>query len=168
MAKRATRRPSPTQPEPESIAAEIIAPTEANIRTVLARVEEAFTALGTEQLPGTIIPVGQRNNASEAGEFVLAERLSKLAAERLKKATEAAEKAGVFGDKTEYVNGETILVFSDPNFSINVKMGKPSRMINREQVEDAAHTFLGKKASEFLDQCFKPRAATKTIIVAMK
>jgi hypothetical protein len=155
-------------PDEPTIAEEISAPTEESIRTVLDRIEEAFFSLGTDKLPGTIIPVGGRNNAKEAGEFVVAERLKKLAEERLKNASEAAEKAGVFGDPEEYKNGETVMVFSDPNFSINVKMGKPSKMINRELVETNATVFLGKKATEFLETCFMPRAATKQIIVSMK
>jgi hypothetical protein len=61
-----------------------------------------------------------------------------------------------------------VMVFNDPNFSINVKMGKPSTMIGREEVEAAAEKFLGKRASEFLEECKKPRSATKQIIVSMK
>jgi hypothetical protein len=151
-----------------SIAAEMIAPTEVPIREVMARVEEAFKSLGTEALPGTIIPVGKSNNAKEAAEFALADALAKLATSRLKEATEAAEKAGVFGDKNDWVIGSTTMVFNDPNFSINVKMGKPSQMVKRELVEAAADKFLGKRASEFLEECKGTRAATKTIIVAMK
>jgi hypothetical protein len=99
---------------------------------------------------------------------VLADKLSKLAAERLKKAAEAADNAGVFGDPADYKHGDTVMVFSDPNFSINVKMGKPSKMLKREKVEAAAVTYLGKKAPEFLKECQGERAATKTIIVSMK
>ncbi|HEY6019953.1 MAG TPA: hypothetical protein VIY48_08620, partial [Candidatus Paceibacterota bacterium] len=90
------------------------------------------------------------------------------ATDRLKKAREEAEKAGVFGEENDYVVGDTVMVFNDPNFSINVKLGKPSKMINRENVEAQATLMLGKRASEFLDGCFKERSATKTIIVAMK
>jgi hypothetical protein len=168
------KRPEP-QPEVvvdednlSSIAAEIVAPTEVSIREVRARVEEAFFALGTEALPGTLIPVGQRNNAPQAAEFVIADMLAKLAASRLKSASEAAEKAGVFGDPSEYVIGDTVMVYSDPNFSINVKRGKPSKMLKRELVEQAAAKHLGKKASEFLDECQGERAATTQIIVSIK
>lgn len=152
----------------DGIGAEIMAPTESSIREVMQRLEEAFYAMGTEKLPGTIIPVGRSNNAREAGEFVIAERLSKLADTRLKNAKEAAEKAGVFGDPEEYVEGETVMVFSDPNFVISVKRGRPSKTINREATTAAAEEFLGKRSSEFLERCFAPRNATTTIIVAMK
>jgi hypothetical protein len=151
-----------------SIAEAIIAPTEVSIREIRSRIEEAFNALGTESLPGTIIPAGQKNNAPEAAAFVIADMLSKLATDRLKKASEAAEKAGVFGSSDDYVIGDTVMVFSDPNFSINVKMGKPGEMLGREQVEAAALEYLGKKASEFLTACKKPRAPTKQIIVSIK
>ena len=150
------------------VAVEAVLPTEANIREIRTRIEDVFNALGTESFPGTIIPAGSRNNSKEAAEYVLADLLSKLAGDRLKNALEAAEKAGVFGDKEDYVTGDTVMVFSDPNFSINVKMGKPSKMIKRERVEEAAAEYLGKRASEFLEACKGERAATKQIIVSMK
>jgi hypothetical protein len=151
-----------------SIAAEIIAPTEVSIREVRARIEEAFNGFGTEAFPGTIIPTGKKNNSAEASAFVIADALSKLATERLKKAHEAAEKAGVFGDPADYVQGDTVMVFNDPNYSINVKMGKPSKTINRELVEATAREYLGAKADEFLDKCFKDRKPTQQIIVSVK
>lgn len=162
---------TPTPPADEnlsSIAEEIISETDANIREIRARVEEAFNALGTDQLQGTVIPAGAKNNSREAAEYVIADALEKLATKRKKKAAELADKAGVFGDSSTYVEGDTVMVFNDPNFSINVKMGTPSRMIGREEVEAAAIKHLGKKAPEFLEECFKLRSATKQIIVSIK
>lgn len=150
------------------IATEIATPTEDSIRAVRQRIEQAFNSLGTTELPGTVIPLGSRNNSQEAANYVVADLLSKLAEARKKEALEAAEKAGVFGVEKEYVQGDTVMVFNDPNFSINVKMGRPTNMINRELVEAAAERYLGKKASEFLSECMKPRSATKQIIVSMK
>lgn len=146
----------------------VTVPEEVNIREVRTHIEDVFTGIGTDSLPGTLIPFGQRNNSKEAADFVMADLLEKLATERLKAAKEAAEKAGVFGNPDDYVLGDTVMVFSDPNFSINIKMGRPSRMIGREEVEAAAVKHLGKKADEFLDECKKDRAATKQIIVSMK
>jgi hypothetical protein len=178
-------KPGP-QPEPEngnnkvewpigeethlsSVAVELIQPTEANIREIRSRIEEAFNAMGTDQLPGTIIPQGRSNNAREAADFVIADMLRKLAEGRMKNATEAAEKAGVFGDPEAYVEGDTVMVFSDPNFSINIKMGKPSKMIKRENVEAAIKAYVPQaKQSEALEACFGTRAATVQRIVSMK
>lgn len=152
-----------------SVATEAVTATpDISIREVLTRVEDVFKALGTDMLPGTVLPTGHRNNSREAAEYALADKLEKLAKERKAKAADAAEKAGVFGDPEEYVYGDTVMVFSDPNFSINVKMGKPSKMLKRELVEQCAVTFLGKKAPEFLEACQGERAATKQIIVSMK
>jgi hypothetical protein len=151
-----------------SVAIEAVTPTEDNIREVLTRVEDVFNGLGTDAFPGTIIPAGSKNNAKEAADFVLADKLVKLAEERKKNASEAAEKSGVFGDPENYVLGDTVMVFSDPNFSINVKMGKPSKMIKKDLVQKAAEEFLGKKAAEFMEACLGDRAATKQIIVSMK
>lgn len=150
------------------IAIEMSAPTEANIREIRQRIEEGFSALGTDALQGTVIPAGAKNNSREAADYVLADLLEKLAVKRKKQATEAADKAGVFGDPLTYVEGDTVMVFNDPNFSINVKMGSPTKMIGREEVEKAAEKYLGRKSQEFLEECFKPRSATKQIIVSMK
>jgi hypothetical protein len=151
-----------------SVAQEMVAPTEANIREVRTRIEDVFTALGTEALPGTVLPVGTKNNSKEAADYLLADLLAKLADKRKKEAFQAAEKAGVFGDPADYVAGDTVMVFNDPNFSINVKKGNPTRMIGREEVEAAARKYLGKKADEFLEECKKDRSATTQIIVSMK
>lgn len=168
-AKRGDKKPE-GEDNLSSAATDIVTPPDegVTIRTVMATVEEGFNAFGTEALPGTVVPCGQRNNTAEAAEYVLANKLVKLATDRLKKATEAAEKAGVFGDSSMYVEGDSVMVFSDPNFTISVKMGKPSKLINREAVEEAAAELLGKKAEEFLLRCYKPRKATSQIIVSMK
>lgn len=157
-----------SSPPVPSIAEEMVTPSEDTIREVRNRIEEAFNALGTEALPGTVIPLGSRNNSQEAADYVVADLLSKLAENRKKAALEAAEKAGVFGDPKEYIEGDTILVFNDPNFSINVKKGRPTKAINRELTEAAAEELLGKKSSEFLEKCMKDRKPTEQIIVSMK
>lgn len=164
------KRPTPRAEERlSSVAVEAVTPTpDVSIREVRSRIEEVFNALGTEAFPGTMIPAGKSNNAREAADAVLADLLEKLASDRKKRAFEAAEKAGVFGNPDNYVTGDTVMVFSDPNFSINVKLGKPSTLLNREMVEAAASEFLGKRASEFLDRCKKPRAPMKQIIISMK
>lgn len=166
--KRGARRVKVEEDNLSPIAGLMAASTEANIREVRARIEEAFNALGTEQLPGTLIPAGSKNNSREAADYVIADLLSKLAETRKKKALEVAEKAGVFGNKEDYVIGDTVMVFNDPNFSINVKMGSPTRMIGREETEAALVKYLGKKADEVLEECKKDRSATKQIIVSMK
>jgi len=176
MARKPVKRGATTKGQPapveetnlSSVAMEASTPTEDNIREIRARIEDVFNGIGTEYLPGTVIPTGSKNNAKEAGDFVLADLLEKLATSRKKVAFEAAEKAGVFGDPETYVQGDTVMVFSDPNFSINVKTGKPSKMMKRELVEAAASKYLGRKAQEFLDECQGERAATKQIIVSMK
>lgn len=167
--KQARPRKRPPAPEVSTIVQEVSAPTEDTIREVLARIEEAFNALGTDQMPGTIIPAGSKNNSREAAEFVVADRLSKLAETRKKQASEAAEKAGVFGTTDNYIVGDTVMVWNDPNFSINVKLGRPSKMIGREETQAVLLSNFGvKKAAELLEECMKDRSATKQIIVSMK
>jgi hypothetical protein len=150
------------------IAVEMSAPTEATIREIRNRIEDGFKALGTDQLPGTVIPAGSRNNSKEAADYLVADLLSKLAKKRKDAAEQAAEKAGVFGDPKDYIEGDTVMVFNDPNFSISMKMGTQGEMLDRELVEEAAEKHFGKKAAEFLEECKKPRAASKQIIVSMK
>jgi hypothetical protein len=166
---RKAEEPMPPDQNLSSVAVDMLLATEGvSIREVRAKIEEVFLALGSEALAGTVIPAGQKNNSREAADYVIADLLEKLATKRKKEALQAAEKAGVFGNPEDYVQGDTVMVFSDPNFSINVKMGNPSKMIGREEVEAAAERHFGKKASEFLEECSKERAATKQIIVSMK
>jgi hypothetical protein len=139
-----------------------------SIRDVRERIEAIFNALGTEANPDTMIPHGQKNNGPEAAEYALADLLEKLAAARKKKAKEAAEKAGVFGDPKSYVNGDTVMVYNSNDFAISVKSGNPSRMIGKEETQAALEKHLPKKATEVLDECMKERAATRQIIVSMK
>lgn len=163
------RRKPAANNEVSSIVQEVSEPTEDNIREVLARIEEAFNALGTELMPGTLIPAGAKNNSKEAAEYVVADRLSRLAETRKKQASDAAEKAGVFGSMDNYIVGDTVMVWNDPNFSINVKLGRPSKMIGREETQAVLLSNFGvKKAAELLEECMKDRSATKQIIVSMK
>lgn len=153
-----------------SVAEEMVKPTNGDdIREVKARIEEVFHAVGTDKLPGTVIPKGSKNNSTEAAEYALASHLRNLANDRFKAATEAAEKAGVFGDEADYVEGSTVMVYSDPNLSVNVKLGKPAKIINKGQLEEAVYEILGqKKGDELMERAMKARAPTKTIIVSMK
>ena len=139
-----------------------------SIREVRERIEAIFNALGTEANPETVIPAGTRNNSKEAAEYAIADLLEKLAANRKKKAKEAAEKAGVFGDPKEYVNGDTVMVWQSPQMAISVKSGNPSRMIGKEETQAALEKHLPKKAQDVLEECMKDRAATRQIIVSMK
>lgn len=139
-----------------------------SIRDAKDRVEALFKSIGTETLPDTLFPTGSRNNGPQAAEFAMADLLEKLAKQRKKEAFEEAQKAGVFGDDASLVPNETVVVWNSPALVISIKTGKPTKMVNREQLEDALVRHLGKKAPEVLEECMKERAATKQIIVAMK
>lgn len=167
--KRRGAKRVPEGPESTNLSSVTTVPLdEQSIRAVRTRIEDVFSALGTDTMPETAVPKGTKNNSKEAADYVVADILEKLATARKKACAEAAEKAGVFGSEEDYIEGDTVMVFSDPNFSINVKKGRPSRMIGREEVEAAAEKFLGKRAPDFLEECMKSRAATKQIIVSMK
>lgn len=139
-----------------------------SVKDTLDRIEALFNAIGTDQNPDTILPAGNKNNHKEAAEFALAERLKKLAENRFKKAAEAAKEAGVLGDEDNYRNGETVMVWQCPDFSVSVKSGNPSKQIGKEEVKAAADKFLGRKSADFMKECFKDRAPTRQIIVSMK
>lgn len=141
-----------------------------DVRAVVARIEDVFKALGTDHAPDTKLPVAKnRNNAEEAAEFVLSEKLRKLAEDRYKTAKEAAAKAGIFGDDSEYVEGETVMTWNSPHYVVSMKVGKSSQMIDKGRVEATLHKYLGReKAEAALEECLKPRAGAKSIIVSLK
>lgn len=154
-----------------SVPTEVTLPQEEdhNIRAVKERIDALFSAIGTEAMPETVFPSGNRNNSTEAAEYAIADVLLKLAKNRHKSATEKGQAAGIFGDEKDYVANETVIVWQSPSFSINVKKGQPSKMIGKEETEAAILKAVGpKRCAEIMQECMKERAATKQIIVSMK
>lgn len=139
-----------------------------SIRDIKDRIEALFHAIGSDRMPDTCFPGHSKNNSTEANEYALADLLEQLAKKRKKAASEAAAKAGVFGDPDKYVNGETVMVWQSPHLAISVKTGNPTRMLGKEETEAAIRKHLPRKFDEVMDECMKDRAATKQIIVSMK
>lgn len=142
----------------------------ADVRAVISRIEDIFNAVGTSQLPDTVLPRAKnRNNADAAAEFVLADKLRKLADARHKAAKEKAEREGVFGEEEQYVAGESVIVWQSPFYTISMKLGNETKMVNREKVEETLRTYLPReKAEEAFEKCMKPREPARQIIVSMK
>jgi hypothetical protein len=141
-----------------------------DVRAVLDKIETCFGFIGTNEMPGTILPVAKnRNNALEAAEFVLADKLKKLAENRYKQAKEAASKAGIFGDENDYKEGDAVLVWNSPHYAVSMKVGKSSTMVDREKVEATLAKYLGHEKSQVaFEECLKERAGAKQVIVSMK
>ena len=150
-----------------------------DIRKVKECVEYLFNALGKAgkvdvdgkkvDFSGTVIPAGNKNTSEAASEFFVADLLRKAAEERFKKAKKEAEEQGILGSEESYVEGETVMAWNSPDFTINVKKGKPSEMIDREAITAAINEALPKeKAAAVLKAGMKPRKGTTTITTAMK
>lgn len=163
----ARQQPAPLEALEEPPASEEEA---SSIREAIKNVSDAFFAIGSEAMPTTVLPRAKnRNNAEEAAEFVLSKRLAELANDRLKKAEEAAERAGIFGKPEDYEEGSTVQTWQSPHYSVGVKLGKESKMINKDLVEATfLENFGSEKTGNLLEACMKPRAAPKQKIVLMK
>lgn len=145
-------------------------PEDKDTRAILTNIEQTFADIGTDVLPGTKLPVAERrNNAEEAAEFVMADKLKKLAENRYKKAKEAAAKAGIFGDEKTYKAGDAVLVWNSPHYAISMKLGAPSTMVDRQLVETTLVNHLGQeKGQAAMEECLKERAGAKQIVVSIK
>lgn len=162
---------NPVEPQvSDEVNASILNDEDTNLSAIKAKLEERFSFLGTDFQPDTVVPRPRnRNNGDEASEYITAEILKKAAEDRFKAAQEAAEAAGVFGDRSEYKDGETRMVYQTPHYVISVKVGKSSKAINKEKVEETLSELVAKeKLASTLAKCMKPRAAPVQFISALK
>ena len=128
-----------------------------------------INAFGTEKLPQTQFPVARsKNNGYAAAEFVLWDHVARRCNKRLEQAAEQAAKEGVFGDPSEYVEGETQMTFNSAEYSISVKKNAGSKVIDKELVEAVLKEVAPNKWQELYDRCFKPRAGAAMRIVSLK
>lgn len=160
-----TMEVSATIPLPDHAEAE---PEHPSVRDIKDRVEALFTSIGTEALPETRFPSGSRNNGVQAAEFVVAEQLKKLAEKRYENAKKEADAAGCFGDKENYIPGETIEVYRTGSFTFSVQRNNDSKMIDRQAVENLLRDLFPTKWQEFLERCEKPKAGATRFIVALR
>jgi hypothetical protein len=139
-----------------------------SVRDIKDRVEGMFKAIGTDALPETLFPAGNKNNGIEAREFVVAEQLKKLAESRYEDAKANAKAVGCFGDDSKYIPGETIEVYRTANFTFSVQRNKDSNMIDRKQVEELLREIAPTKWPELMKRCEKPKAGATRFIVALR
>lgn len=152
------------------VTAGVLNDEEQSVSAIKSNIEEWVRNIGTSVLPETVMPRPKnRNNGDEASAYIEAEIILKAAEERFKEAKEAADKVGVFGDRAEYKEGETRMVYQTPAYVISVKVGKSSKAINKERVEETLSKYLAKdKVADALDECMKPRSAPVQFISALK
>lgn len=139
-----------------------------SVRDIKDRVEALFTSIGTLAMPGTAYPTGGRNNGPEAAEFVLSDQLRKMAEDRFKKAKDAADASGCFGDPEKYVAGETTEVYRTPNFTFSVKKGRDTQAINRDNVEAVLKKHFPGKWQELMQECLGKRNGPTQIIISLR
>jgi hypothetical protein len=132
-------------------------------------VDAILNALGTDKFPETVIPVPRNKNNGEAATcFILWDHVAKAAEKKKKAAKETAEAQGVFGDPSAYVPGETTLVYQAPAFSISIKKGDDTSMVDRELTTAVLKELAPNKWPELLERCKKPRAGPTQPIVSLK
>jgi hypothetical protein len=150
--------PEHADPDPENPSA----------KDIKDRVTGIFNALGTDDMEGTKFPIGRDNKGPAAAEFVVAQQLKKLAEARYEKAKAEAENVGCFGDKAEYVPGETIEVYRSGAFTFSVAKNRDSEVVDKELVEQVLREVAPNKWAELLKRCKKPRAGATQIVVALR
>ena len=141
-----------------------------SIREVKEAIEKLFASIGTMKYPTTIPYAGQKATSEVAAEYFIADLLHKLAKNRFEKvAKPAAEQAGILGKESDYEPNETVIVWQSPAFTINVKRGMPSKMLDREKLTECLKEAVGeKRAQDIIEKSSKERKGTTTISVAIK
>lgn len=139
-----------------------------SVRDIKDRVEGLFQSIGTVALPETLFPPGPRNNGKEAAEFVVSQQLKSMAEKRYEAAKKNAEAAGCFGDKDQYISGETIEVYRTGSYTFSVQRNADSRMLDRKAVEEVLRQVAPSKWQELLERCEKPKAGATRYIVALR
>jgi hypothetical protein len=128
-----------------------------------------INAFGTEKLPQTQFPVSRsHNNGQAAAEFAMWDHVARRCNKRLEQAAEQAAKEGVFGDPSDYVEGETQMTYNSAEFSISVKKNAGSKVIDKALVEAVLREVAPHKWQELFDRCHKPRAGAAMRIVSLK
>lgn len=162
--------PAAPQPQEPDITAAVLNDEDLDVSAIKTRIEDIIFGIGSDALSDTQIPRPKnRNNGEAASRFVESEIILKAAEKRHKEDKANAEKEGVFGDPETFKEGETKMVYNTPFYAISMKIGNPSRAVDKDLVADVLQTHLPKdKAIEAMEACFKRRSAPKQVIVSMK
>lgn len=164
-------KPPEPKAEPEVVNAGVLHDAEEeDMEAIQARIEALVAGIGTDAFPDSCVPRPKnRNNGEEAAEYVTADIIARAAEKRKKAATEAADKAGVFGDRSTYKHGQTKMVYNTPDFTISMKVGNPSKAVNKENTEHVLFEMLPReKAVEAFGRCMKERAAPTQVVISLK
>lgn len=138
-------------------------------KAALDAVDAILNALGTDKFEATVVPFPKnRNNGGAAAAFVLWDHVSKFAVKKAKEAEALAFQQGVFGEPDDYTPGETSLVYQTPWYTVSVKKGHDTKMVNKDNVVDVLREVGGNKQAEYLERCMKPRAGPVQKIISLK
>lgn len=123
-----------------------------------AALDKAFQKIGTTNGTG---PLESRDNRSSiAYELYVADKLASLADARKKKAKEAAQEAGILGDKSTFVPGTAVQVYDNEYLEIVAKTSNPASRIDKTALENELVKALGRnKATDLLSKVTKENAA---------
>lgn len=138
---------------------------------IKSAIQTAFSNIGKKN--GTSAPTSKVNTFSIAYEFFCAEIMRSAANKRHEEAKKAAFDAGLLGEPSKYVEGETITTHDNEHFTITAKKAAASSTLDRTMLSNALSKRYGKKldatlCNEILAEASKPRAGAVTISCAMK
>jgi len=144
-------------------------PKEPSAKDALDAVDAILSALGTDKFEPTVVPYAKhRNNGKAAADFVLWDHIKRFAEKRAKETEEVAAAQGVFGNPDNYVPGETSLIYQSPGFTISIKKGHDTKMVNKDQVIEVLKELKPERHPEYLERCMKPRAGPTQKIISLK
>lgn len=145
------------------------APHPPSIQEVSQRITDTFQKIGTERMPTTVIPAGNKNTSRIAGLYFVADQLRSLANTRFKECEVEAREAGILGDPKEYVEGKAVTTWSSTDFTIVAKQSKPRNLLDKDRLLAELIKHVGeKKAHDILKAAMKKGKGATTIFTAMK
>jgi hypothetical protein len=148
--------PAPEQPHPD-------------IREVVKRVTDLFHRIGTEKMPTTVIPAGNKNTSRAASLYFISGMLVQLANARFKACTAEAHEAGILGSDDDYIEGRTVNTWTCPDFSITAKKSAPRNLLDKDLLLENLTEMVGsKKAADVIKRSMKKGKGAVTITTAMK
>lgn len=138
----------------------------ANLNLLFKDVGKNISPFDANQSP--LVDAGQKNTADVAARFLIAEQGRSFWNKQYDVVKKEAKEAGILGEESDYVEGETCVVSSYKGFNITARKAAGSMYIDRTALLNALNKHVPRaKADLVLAECDKERKGAVTIAVSV-
>lgn len=132
-------------------------------------IEDILVRIGTEEIPETVMPAGNKNTSPIAAKYAVAKTIKGWADRNFKDVEAEARTQGILGDEDMYREGLTTVVWQSPAFDITVKRAKGSTTLDKDRLQEELLKRMSQASLlEVMEEASKPRKGATTIDVAFK